>query len=68
MLIAEFDQAQELLDSALTINAHLPNPDWDLTICANKQIANILTIKGKTKAAEAILKRNKTLEETIYDS
>jgi hypothetical protein len=68
VLIAEFDQAQELLDSALTINAHLPDPDWEIAICANKQIANILTIKGQIKAAEAILNRVKTLEETIYDS
>jgi tetratricopeptide (TPR) repeat protein len=68
ILIAEFDQALKLLNESLSINAHLPDPDWELTICANQKIANILTIKGKTKAAEAILKRNKTLEETIYDS
>jgi len=67
VLLGEFEQAQELIDEALSINAHLADPDWELAVCAYKQLANILIIKGQTTSAQEILRRVKTLEETICD-
>ena len=68
VLLGEFEQAQELIDEALSINAHLADPDWELAVCAYKQLANILIIKGQTTSAQEILRRVKTLEETICDA
>jgi len=68
VLMGETDLALELLNTALTINANQAEPDWDLTVRANKQIAQVLTIKGKISAAEDILRRIRTLEETICDN
>jgi tetratricopeptide (TPR) repeat protein len=68
VLLGEFEQAQALIDEALSINAHLADPDWELAIDAYKQLANLMIIKGQTTSAQEMLRRVKTLEETICDS
>jgi hypothetical protein len=40
-------------------------PDWDLTVEFEKEIANILTTKGRVAEADEIRRRIKTLEETV---
>jgi len=47
------------------MNSRTSNPDWELTIEIEKEIANILTIKGRVIEADEIRRRIKTLEETI---
>ena len=59
------DEAEELLHNALSINANSIDTDWELTIELEKEIANILTSKGRVAEADDIRRRIKTLEETI---
>ena len=65
VLLAELDEAENLLRDSLGMNSRTANPDWDLTIELEKEIANILTIKGRVTEADEIRRRIKTLEETI---
>jgi tetratricopeptide (TPR) repeat protein len=65
VLLAELDEAEELLHNALSINANSIDTDWELTIELEKEIANILTTKGRVTEADEIRRRIKTLEETI---
>ena len=67
VLLAELDEAEELLQNALSINANSIETDWELTIELEKEIANILTTKGRVAEADEIRRRIKTLEETIKD-
>ncbi len=65
VLLAELDEAEDLLRHALSLNANAMNTDWELTIDLEKEIANILTTKGRVAEADEIRRRIKTLEETI---
>jgi len=65
VLLAELDEAENLLRDSLGMNSRTANPDWELTIELEKEIANILTIKGRVTEADEIRRRIKTLEETI---
>jgi tetratricopeptide (TPR) repeat protein len=65
VLLAELDEAEELLIHALSMNSRTSSPDWELTIELEKEIANILTIKGRVTEADEIRRRIKTLEETM---
>ena len=65
VLLAELDDAEELFSQALSINVKSMDPDWDLTIEIEQEIANLLTIKGRVTEADEIRRRIKTLEETI---
>ena len=47
------------------MNANSIDTDWELTIELEKEIANILTTKGRVTEADEIRRRIKTLEETI---
>ena len=65
VILAELDEAENLLRDSLGMNSRTANPDWDLTIELEKEIANILTTKGRVAEADEIRRRIKTLEETI---
>jgi len=65
VLLAEFDEAEVLLRQALALNANAMSTDWDLTIELEKEIANILTTKGRVAEANEIRRRIKTLEDTV---
>ena len=65
VLIGEFDEAILLLKKSLSMNVHSKNPDWKLTIDIEKEIANVLVIKGKVAEADQIIRRITTLQETI---
>ena len=65
VLLAELDEAEDLLRQALALNANAMSTDWDLTIELEKEIAKILTTKGRVTEANEIRRRIKTLEETI---
>jgi tetratricopeptide (TPR) repeat protein len=65
VLLAELEEAEDLLRHALSLNANTISTDWDLTIELEKEIANILTTKGRVVEADEIRRRIKTLEETI---
>jgi tetratricopeptide (TPR) repeat protein len=65
VLLAELDEAENLLRDSLGMNSRTGFPDWDLTIEIEKEIANILTIKGRVTEADEIRRRIKTLEETV---
>jgi tetratricopeptide (TPR) repeat protein len=65
VLLAELDEAEALLRHALSLNANAMNTDWDLTIELEKEIANILTAKGRVAEADEIRRRIETLEETM---
>lgn len=65
VLLAELDEAENLLRDSLGMNSRTANPDWELTIELEKEIANILTTKGRVTEADEIRRRIKTLEETI---
>lgn len=65
VLLAELEEAEDLLRHALSLNANTMSTDWDLTIELEKEIANILTSKGRVVEADEIRRRIKTLEETI---
>ena len=65
VLLAELDEAEDLLRDSLAMNSRTNSPDWELTIELEKEIANILTTKGRVAEADEIRRRIKTLEETI---
>lgn len=65
ILLAELDDAEELLRQALSLNSNTISTDWELTIDCEKEIANILTIKGRVTEADEIRRRIRTLEETV---
>jgi tetratricopeptide (TPR) repeat protein len=65
VLLAELDEAEDLLRQALALNSNATSTDWDLTIELEKEIANILATKGREAEADEIRRRIKTLEETI---
>lgn len=67
ILLAELDEAEDQLQQALSMNANGSNTDWNLTIELEKDIANILTTKGKVAEADEIRRRIKTLEDTMSD-
>jgi hypothetical protein len=47
------------------MNSRTSSPDWEMTIELEKEIANILTTKGRVTEADEIRRRIKTLEDTI---
>ena len=47
------------------MNVHNKDTDWRLTIDIEKEIANILVIKGQLNEAVEIKRRITTLEETL---
>ena len=65
VLLAELDEAENLLRDSLGMNSRTGSPDWELTIELEKEIANILTVKGRVTEADEIRRRIKTLEEII---
>ena len=65
VLLAELDEAEDLLRESLAMNSSTGKPDWEMTIELEKEIANILTIKGRVAEADEIRRRIKTLEETV---
>jgi hypothetical protein len=65
VLLAELDEAEDLLRDSLAMNSRTGSPDWEMTIELEKEIANILTTKGRVTEADEIRRRIKTLEETI---
>jgi tetratricopeptide (TPR) repeat protein len=65
VLLAELDEAEDLLRDSLAMNSRTSSPDWEMTIELEKEIANILTTKGRVTEADEIRRRIKTLEETI---
>ena len=65
VLLAELDEAEDLLRESLAMNSSTSKPDWEMTIELEKEIANILTIKGRVAEADEIRRRIKTLEETV---
>jgi len=67
VLLGEFDEAEDLLRQALATNVHAGNTDWDLAIELEKEIANILVIKGLVGEANEIKRRIATIEDTMKD-
>jgi hypothetical protein len=65
VLLGEFDEALDHLRKALSMNVHNKDTDWRLTIDIEKEIANILVIKGQLNEAVEIKRRITTLEETL---
>jgi tetratricopeptide (TPR) repeat protein len=65
VLLGEFDEALDHLRKALSMNVHNKDTDWSLTIDIEKEIANILVIKGQINEAAEINRRITTLEETL---
>jgi hypothetical protein len=46
---------------------HARDTDWELAIELEKEIANILVIKGRVAEANEIRRRIATIEETMND-
>jgi tetratricopeptide (TPR) repeat protein len=67
VLLGEVDEAEELLRKSLRITVNACSPDWELAIDLEKEIANILVIKGRVEEADEIRRRIATLEETMKD-
>jgi tetratricopeptide (TPR) repeat protein len=67
VLLGEFDEAEEHLRQALSMNVHARDTDWELAIELEKEIANILVIKGRVAEANEIKRRIATIEETMND-
>lgn len=65
VLIGEFDEAEEELRQALSMNANSNDVDWDLAVEVELEIVKILITKGRVSEADEIRRRIKTLEETI---
>jgi tetratricopeptide (TPR) repeat protein len=65
VLLGEFDEAEELLRKSLSINVNACGTDWDLAIELEKEIANILVIKGRVSEADEIKRRIATIEDTM---
>jgi tetratricopeptide (TPR) repeat protein len=67
VLLGEFDEAEDHLRQALSMNVHARDTDWELAIELEKEIANILVIKGRVAEANEIKRRIATIEETMND-
>jgi tetratricopeptide (TPR) repeat protein len=67
VLLGEFDEAEDHLRQALSMNVHARDTDWELAIEIEKEIANILVIKGRVAEANEIKRRIATIEETMND-
>ena len=65
VLMGDFDEALDHLRKSLSMNVHHQTTDWSLTIDIEKEIANILVIKGQITEAAEINRRITTLEETL---
>ena len=65
VLLGEFDEAEDHLRHALRTNVHSRDTDWDLAIELEKEIANILVIKGRVAEADEIKRRIATIEDTM---
>ena len=67
VLIGEINEGEDNLRQALDTNVHSGNTDWELAIELEKEIANILVIKGRVAEANEIKRRIATIEETMND-
>ena len=67
VLLGEFDEAEDHLRQALSMNVHACDTDWDLAIELEKEIGNILVIKGRVAEADEIKRRIATIEDTMRD-
>jgi tetratricopeptide (TPR) repeat protein len=67
VLLGEFDEAEDHLRQALSMKVNARDTDWDLAIELEKEIANILVIKGRVAEADEIKRRIATIEETMKD-
>ena len=65
VLLGELDEAEDHLRQALSMNVHACDTDWDLAIELEKEIANILVIKGRVAEADEIKRRIATIEDTM---
>ena len=68
VLLAEFDDAEKLFKKALSMNVHSDPVDWELVVDLEKEIANLLIIKGSLGEADEIQRRIKVLQETLCDA
>ena len=68
VLLAEFDDAEKLFKKALSMNVHADPVDWELVVDLEKEIANLLIIKGSLGEADEIQRRIKVLQETLCDA
>ena len=68
VLLEEFDEAEKLFKKALSMNVHSEPVDWELVVDLEKEIANILIIKGSPGEADEIQRRIKVLQETLCDA
>lgn len=67
VLLGEIDEGEDQLRQALNMNVHARETDWELAIELEREIANILVIKGRVAEANEIKRRIATLEETMND-
>jgi tetratricopeptide (TPR) repeat protein len=67
VLIGDIDDGEDNLRQALGANAHARETDWEIAIELEKEIANILVIKGRVAEANEIKRRIATIEETMKD-
>ena len=67
VLIGEINEGEDNLRQALDTNVHSNNTDWELAIELEREIANILVIKGRVAEANEIKRRIATIEETMND-
>jgi tetratricopeptide (TPR) repeat protein len=67
VLIGEINEGEDNLRQALGTNVNAGNTDWELAIELEKEIANILVIKGRVGEANEIKRRIATIEETMSD-
>ena len=67
VLIGEINEGEDNLRQALDANVNAGNTDWDLAIELEKEIANIMVIKGRVGEANEIKRRIATIEETMSD-
>jgi len=67
VLIGEINEGEDNLRQALGTNVNAGNTDWELAIELEKEIANILVIKGRVGEANEIKRRIATIEETMND-
>ena len=67
VLMGEINEGEDNLRQALGTNVNAGNTDWELAIELEKEIANILVIKGRVGEANEIKRRIATIEETMND-